>query len=136
MTHHARDSTRPRRIAGLIQREIAELLAREIKDPRLLRVTISQVDVSPDLAHARVYVTFPEGRDVRKGLGLLQKASRFLRRRLGERIRLRALPRLEFRHDDALATGLRISALIDDALSPEGNSREAGGAPAVDSKGR
>ena len=114
-----REFSRARRIAGLIQREIAALLAREISDPRLVRVTISEVVVSPDLAHARVYVTFPEGCDVKEGLGLLKKASRFLRRRLGERIRVRALPRLEFSHDSTLDTGLRVSALIDDALSPE-----------------
>jgi ribosome-binding factor A len=110
--------TKPKRtvqVGGLIQQEISELLVRKIKDPRLELVTITGVDVSPDLKLARVYFSrFGNPEEVRRGLEGLQSATGFIKRELGQRLKLRRVPDLEFSHDTSFEYGDRIESLLKD----------------------
>ena len=103
------------RVADRIQREIALLVAREVADPRVGEVTVSGVDLSPDMRQARVLVTPGRESDGDASVEALNRAAGFLRSRLGRRIRMRRLPRLLFEHDRTLERALRIDALIDGA---------------------
>ena len=106
------------RVADQIQRELAVLVARDVADPRVGEVTISGVDLSPDMRHARVLVTPGRGTDGDASASALNHAAGFLRSRLARRVRLRRLPRLAFEHDRTLEQALRIDALIDGASAP------------------
>jgi ribosome-binding factor A len=113
-----REFPRTRRVAEQIQRELATLLHEDIKDPRLGMVSVSGVVVSRDLAHARVYVTvLGDEKAVADSLGVLQRAAGFLRHRLGEQMRIRTVPQLQFFYDRSLEEGARMDALIDAAVS-------------------
>ncbi len=102
-------------VGGLIQQEISELLVRKIKDPRLELVTITGVEVSPDLKLARVYFSrFGDPEEVRRGLEGLQSATGFIKRELGQRLKLRRVPDLEFAHDTSFEYGDRIESLLKD----------------------
>jgi ribosome-binding factor A len=113
-------ATRPRskrtvQVGGLIQKEISELLVRKIKDPRLEMVTITGVEVSPDLKLARVFFSrFGDSAEVQRGLEGLQSAAGFLKRELGQRLQLRRVPELEFTHDTSFEYGDRIESLLKD----------------------
>lgn len=100
------------RVADQLQREVALLVSREVADPRVGEVTVSGVDLSPDMRHARVLVTPARGTDGDASVEALNRASGFLRSRLGRRVRMRRLPRLVFEHDRTLERALRIDALI------------------------
>ncbi|MCY4671250.1 MAG: 30S ribosome-binding factor RbfA [Rhodococcus sp.] len=106
------------RVADQIQRELAVLVARDVADPRVGEVTISGVDLSPDMRHARVLATPGRGTDGDASASALNHAAGFLRSRLARRVRLRRLPRLVFEHDRTLEQALRIDALIDGASAP------------------
>ena len=109
------DFGRSVRVADQIQRELAVLVARELADPRVGIVTISGVDLSPDLRNARVLITPGRDTDGDASTTALNHAAGFLRSRLARRVRLRRLPRLVFEHDRTLERALRIDALIDGA---------------------
>ena len=97
----------------MIQQEISELLVRKIKDPRLELVTITGVKVSPDLKLARVYFSrFGNPDEIRRGLEGLQSATGFIKRELGQRMKLRRVPDLEFVHDTSFEYGDRIESLL------------------------
>ena len=104
------------RVADQIQREIALLVAHEVADPRVGDVTVSGVDLSPEMGHARVLVTPGRDTDGDASVAALNRAAGFLRSRLGRRVRMRRLPRLVFQHDRTLEHALRIDALIDGAV--------------------
>ena len=114
------------RVADRIRRELAFLVAREVADPRVGDVTISDVDLSPDMRHAKVLVTPGRGTDGDASADALNRAAGFLRSRLGRRIRMRHLPRLVFEHDRTLERALRIDALIGGTAAPV---HPAGGEP-------
>ena len=116
---------RPARVAERIRRELALLVAREVADPRVGDVTISDVDLSPDMRHARVLVTPGRETDGDASVSALNHAAGFLRSRLGRQVRMRRLPRLEFEHDRTLERALRIDALI--GGTGAGTARPAGG---------
>jgi len=109
----AQEFSRTQRVGGQIQRELAQIIQQELRDPRLGLVTISAVEVSKDMTHAKVFVTLmnPE-QDVAETLKVLKKASGFLRRALGKRIVLRVLPELHFAYDSSLDEGTRVDALL------------------------
>ena len=111
---------RPIRVAELIQAEIAELLLRHLKDPRLAMATISRVEVSPDLQHARVYVSRVgnEGEQRAAMEGFLHDTG-FIRGQLGKRLKLRYVPQLDFQLDTSIAYGVRISSLLHDLVPTE-----------------
>jgi ribosome-binding factor A len=112
-----REFSRSLRVADQLQRELAVLIRDEVKDPRLGMVSISGVEVSRDMAHAKVYVSvLGEGQVAQDSLEVLNHAAGFLRRELGRRMLLRSVPQLRFIHDRSLEEGARMSALIDEAL--------------------
>lgn len=112
-------SQRQQRVADQIQRELASIIAAELKDPRVGLVTLTGVDLSPDLAHARVYyTTLVEGaprEEVARGLA---HAAGFMRSQLGKRIKLHVTPELHFHYDTSVEQGLAVDRLIDQALGP------------------
>ncbi len=106
-----------------MQRELALLIQREVKDPRLGMVTLTAVEVTRDLAHARVYFTVmdqdsPEDA-VQRSLQVLGDAAGFLRVQLGKVMKLRTVPQLHFQYDASVRRGTDLSALIDRALAED-----------------
>ncbi len=116
--------SRTQRVAGEIQRELAQIIQQELRDPRLGLVTISAVEVTKDMAHAKVFITLMDpDQDVAATLKVLKHASGFLRHALGKRILLRVLPELHFVYDSSLDEGMRISALLN-AVAAEREDHE------------
>lgn len=117
----AKDFSRSDRVAEQIRRELADLLQFEVKDPRVSMVTITEVEVSGDLAHAKVFYSAPVQdnpqamAELQKGL---EKSAGFLRSQLGKRMSVRTVPQLHFSYDSSIDRGMKISRLIDEALSP------------------
>ena len=111
----SQDFSRSQRVADQVARELASLLVEELEDPRLRRVTVSGVDLSPDMRNATVYVTLPGDADPAAALAALNRARGLMRRRLGERVRLKYLPELRFEHDTTLDRADRIEQLLRDA---------------------
>lgn len=115
-----KDFSRKDRVAEQIRRELAELIRLEVKDPRVGMVSLTDVEVSPDYAHAKVYFSHLEGeKAVPAVLAGLTRAAGFLRRELGKRIRLHTLPELHFHYDRSIVEGDRLSRLIDDAIQSD-----------------
>jgi ribosome-binding factor A len=108
-----RGQGRPRKIGDSIQRELSALLRREVRDPRVGMVTLTSVDVSPDLSHAKVYFTLLRKEKLADTLEGLNRAAGFLRSQLGRRIKLYATPELRFVYDESVERGDRLSQLID-----------------------
>jgi ribosome-binding factor A len=120
-----RDFPRTRRIADQIQRELAELIRIELKDPRVPGlVTVTGVEVSSDQSHAKVFFTLlgDESRIDEATTGL-RSAAGFLRTQLGHRIKLRVVPQLDFRYDTSVERGVRLSHLIDEAVASDAKPR-------------
>lgn len=112
-----RDTNRPRRVGALLKRELSDLIAREVNDPNVGKVTITAVDVAPDLKNAKVYFTcWQDDDNHQKTLAGLIRARGFLRHCLRDRVELRAIPSLHFVYDESIERGNRISKLIDDSL--------------------
>ncbi len=121
----AKEFSRSRRVGEQVQRELAELIQRELSDPRLGMVTVSAVEVSRDLAVAKVFFTvLNPGHDVKQTLDGLNHATGFLRRELGRRMKLRIVPELRFQYDSSVENGSRLSALIDKAVSGDKENSE------------
>ncbi len=109
-----REFTRNVRVASQIQRELAELLRADAKDPRLGMVTVSDVEVTRDLSLAKVYVSFLGAKqDVRNSLALLAEKAPLLRHQLGGLIRIRAIPELRFVYDESVERGFHMDALLE-----------------------
>jgi ribosome-binding factor A len=109
---------RQRRVADQIQRELAEIIRGELKDPRVGMLTLTSVEVSPDLAHAKVFFTTLADQAQREEvLAGLRRASGFLRSEIGRRIKIHVTPELHFVYDDSVERGIRLSQLIDDAVA-------------------
>ena len=106
---------RPRKVADLIQRELSDLLRREVRDPGIGMVTITSVDVSPDLSHAKVFFTLLQPEQKLSTEKALQRAAGYLRSQLAHRIKLYATPELRFMYDESVERGDRLSQLIDAA---------------------
>ncbi|MGB6451794.1 MAG: 30S ribosome-binding factor RbfA [Steroidobacteraceae bacterium] len=108
--------SRRRKIEAELQRALAELVGREVKDPRVGNVTITAVDVAPDLSTARVFfIPFASHHDADEVRVGLTRAGGFLRGQVGRRLGLRHTPRLEFVFDDSFDRAQRLSSLIDGA---------------------
>ncbi|WP_409523760.1 30S ribosome-binding factor RbfA [Nitrincola sp. MINF-07-Sa-05] len=121
----ARDFKRTDRIADQIQRDLAMLLQREIKDPRLGMVTISYVKVSKDLGYSDIYLTVlplgdqDESEVVSESVAVLNNAAGFLRKELSRSIKLRVMPQLRFHFDESVDRGRRLHSLIEKAYRQE-----------------
>jgi ribosome-binding factor A len=106
-------------VADLIQRELSELLRREVRDPRVGMVTLTSVDVSPDLSHAKVFFTILEKEKLAGTTRALQRASGFLRSQLARRMKMYTTPELRFAYDESVERGDRLSQLIDSVVPPK-----------------
>ncbi|GIX22155.1 MAG: ribosome-binding factor A [Gammaproteobacteria bacterium] len=117
---------RQQRVGDQIQRELAELIRREVKDPRLHPLaTVSEVRVSADLGHARVYVSvLGDEAAARDSVDALNHAAGYLRGLLGRRLHLRTIPQLKFIHDTSAERGQRLSALIAEAVAADRRRQE------------
>ena len=108
---------RLRRVADQIQRELSDLLRSEVRDPRVGMITLTGVEVSPDLEHAKVYyMTLAEGYERKLVAAGLKRAAGYLRSLLGERIKVHATPDLRFIFDESVERGTRLGRLIDEAV--------------------
>lgn len=119
----AKEFSRTQRIGDQMQRELALLIQREVKDPRLGLVTITAVDVSRDLSHAKVFITIM-GKDddedaVKANLKILNEASGFLRMQLGRAMKLRTVPQLHFNYDASVRRGVELASLIERAMAED-----------------
>jgi len=115
-----KEFSRSSRIAEQIQRELAELVRLELKDPRVGLITLTGVDLTPDYAHAKVFYTALADANARQDVEAgLRAASGFLRRELGRRIRIHTLPELHFVFDESVERGDRLSRLIDAAIKSD-----------------
>ncbi|TSA49043.1 MAG: 30S ribosome-binding factor RbfA [Nitrosomonadales bacterium] len=119
----AKDFSRSKRVAEQMQRELADLLQFELKDPRVGMATITEVEVSNDLSHAKIYFVVHENAE--ETLAGLQKAAGFLRSQLSQRLLLRSVPQLHFVYDSAIERGVRISQLIDEAVASDDKSHQS-----------
>ena len=128
--------SRPSRVADQLRAEITELVAREVHDPGIGFLTITHVKVTPDLQTARVYYTTLGDQKARRDTQrALERATPFLRRHVGSRLRLKRVPVLEFFFDEAIERGDRIEQILQeisadrlrqDAAEPRADAAEAG----------
>lgn len=120
-----KEFSRNSRVAEQIQRELAELVQKELKDPRVGLITLTGVELTADYAHAKVFYTTLAQAAEREGIDAgLRRASGFLRRELGRRIRIHTLPELHFVHDTSVEQGDRLSRLIDEAVQSDRNRQD------------
>lgn len=111
-----KEYSRSSRVVEQIKRELAELIRLELKDPRVKFVTITDVEITPDYAHAKVFFTVLQTEKRAEIETGLTRSSSFLRRELGKRIRIHTLPELHFVYDPSVEQGARMSLLIDEAV--------------------
>ncbi len=114
-----REFSRNQRLGAQVLRTLSELLRLEVKDPSLNGVSLTIVEMTRDVSVAKVYFSLlnPDD-DPKSALQGLQRASGFLRGKLGSALKIRHVPELRFLHDDSVAHGIEISRLIDDANHP------------------
>jgi ribosome-binding factor A len=108
-----RGQGRPQKLGDLIQRELSELLQRELRDPGVGMITITAVDVSPDFSHAKVFFTVLDAERLDDAKQGLKRAAGFLRTQLAKRIKLYTTPELRFEYDESVERGDRLSRLIE-----------------------
>ncbi|WP_375751190.1 30S ribosome-binding factor RbfA [Vibrio sp. HN007] len=125
----SKEFSRTQRVSQQLQKELAVILQREIRDSRMGMVTISDVEVSRDLAYAKVFVTFlcvgdqtPE-----TSLAALKEHEAHVRMMLGKRIRLRLTPEVRFTYDNTLVEGMRMSNLVSEVVSSDKRRAEESG---------
>lgn len=115
--------SRTLRIADQIQRELADLIRNELKDRRVGMITLTDVEVSQDYAHAKIFYTTLGSKEdnflTNKGL---EHATGFLRSQLSHRLLLRVVPQLHFIYDESVERGIRLSQLIDKAVEQDGET--------------
>ena len=108
------------RVADQIQRDVAEMIQREVSTARAGLITLTGVEVSPDFAHAKVFFTSlaeaAQRDEVRAGL---KRASGFLRTMLGARMKIHNTPELHFVYDESVESGIRLTHLIEDAVAAD-----------------
>jgi ribosome-binding factor A len=115
-----KDFSRAQRVGEQMRRELAELLRLEVKDPRVGFITLTDVEVSADFSHAKVFFTSMQGEEgLDEILVGLRRASGFLRRELGRRIRIHTLPELHWHYDPSVERGASLSALIDRTIQED-----------------
>ncbi|OIQ25212.1 30S ribosome-binding factor RbfA [uncultured Vibrio sp.] len=125
----SKEFSRTQRVSQQLQKELAIILQREVRDSRLGMVTISDVEVSRDLAYAKVFVTFlcvgeqtPES-----CLAALKEHEVPVRMALGKRIRHRLTPEVRFTYDDTLVEGMRMSNLVSEVLNEDKRKQDEAG---------
>jgi ribosome-binding factor A len=127
MTKHSKTiPARGLRVQDQIQRDLAEIISSELKDPRVGMVTITEVQITPDYAHAKVFFTMLNDNQeaIQNTVKGLTTASGFIRGQLGRRLSIHTLPELHFAHDTSTARGLELSKLIDEANATRAKDSE------------
>lgn len=120
-----REFSRQQRVAEQIQKELARIIQRDVKDPRIGMITVNSVNVSKDYAYADVYVTqlnlsdLDDHASIQQALLILKDASSFLKSELGKVMKLRIMPHLRFHHDTALYNSLHMNELISKARAKD-----------------
>ena len=112
------------RVAEQIRRDLADLIRTELKDPRVGMISLTDVELTPDYAHAKIFFTTLQPEHLEEIQVGLKRASGFLRRELGRRIHIHTLPELHFVYDNSIERGASLSLLINEAnalsdLTPE-----------------
>ncbi|MCL1099980.1 MULTISPECIES: 30S ribosome-binding factor RbfA [Shewanella] len=117
----AKEFSRTRRIAQQLQQELAMVLQRDMKDPRIGFVTVNDVDVSRDLSYAKVFVTFFEEDNelVQQKVDALSAAAPYIRTLVAGRMKLRVMPELRFVYDSSLVEGMRMSNLVTQVINKD-----------------
>lgn len=113
---------RVQRVADFLRRELSSLIQQQLRDPRLGMISITDVEVSRDLAHARVFVTVlgcDTNEEAEESIEVLNNASGFLRTEMSRMLTMRVAPALKFIFDDSVHRGLEISSLIDKAINSD-----------------
>lgn len=119
------ENKRPERVADLLQREIADILFRRVKDPRVALVTVTAIEVSRDLQNATLFFCLTGTSDPaaqETALEGLNKAKGFIRQELGKRLRLRYVPQLAFRYDTSLDYGAKIERILKELQDHDPNT--------------
>jgi len=117
-------TTRQKKVGELLRTEISDIIQREIKDPRLGFVTVTEVDVTPDMRIARVFVSVMGEHDEQDAaLAVLNKARGFVRLEIGKRITMRITPEIEFRLDRSIEHGARIFELLQQIKQDESEEK-------------
>ena len=116
-----KDFPRARRVAEQLQRELADLIRFEVKDPRVgLMVTLTDVEVTQDMSHAKIFFTvMGDAAQITEIQRALQHAAGFLRSQLSQRMQLRTMPQLHFHYDESVERGMRLDSLIDQAVAQD-----------------
>ena len=121
----ARDFPRSKRVGQQVQKELMELIRKEVKDPRIGLISLTDVEMSKDLGFADIYVSaFGDGDEAATASDILNEASGYLRHLLGKEMRLRVIPQLRFHADNSIADGMRMSKVIDDAVQSDAHLRD------------
>lgn len=121
-----KDFLRGRRIADQIQRELSGIIRLELKDPRVDLITITDVEVTQDNAHAKIFFTaLGEPAQQEAATRALEHAAGFLRSALAKRIKLRTVPQLHFHYDVSVERGMRLSRLIDEAVADPAEKKQS-----------
>lgn len=118
----AREFSRTQRVADFLKQELASLIQQQISDPRVGMVSVTEVDVSRDMAHAKVYITVLgcEGEEeVKECISVLNQASGYLRSLIAKSSTARTTPKLRFYFDNSVGRGQYLSGLIDDAVAAD-----------------
>jgi ribosome-binding factor A len=119
-------ASRPARVGDQIRIEISDLLARQVSDPGIGFITVTRVTVTPDLQQARVYYTsLGDEKARRESQRALQRAAPFLRRQLGQRVRLRRVPELQFFFDESVERQDRIERILQEISAERAGRSEA-----------
>lgn len=115
------------RVQDQIQRDLSEIIAFELKDPRIGMVTITEVQLTPDYAHAKIFFTtlIDNEEAIKNTLKGLTVAAGFMRNQLGKRLHIHTLPELHFHHDTSTTRGLAMSKLIDEANATRAKDDDA-----------
>ncbi|NQZ86047.1 MAG: 30S ribosome-binding factor RbfA [Colwellia sp.] len=123
----AREFARTDRVGQEIQKEIATILMREVKDPRLAMTTVSAVELTRDLAYAKIFVTFftNEASEIKSSIEVLNDAAGFIRSLLAKKLRARIMPHLRFVYDSSMSEGVRMSSLVDKAVASDKHIAES-----------
>lgn len=124
-----KEFSRTDRFSQQLQREVAQILQREIKDPRVVMPTVSEVEVSRDLAYAKVFVTFlnDDEESVKQALKVLNEANGYIRTLLGKRLKARITPNLRFEYDPSLNEGIRMAKLVGEATQRDAERKRNAG---------
>lgn len=118
----AKEFSRSSRVAEQMRRELADLLMFEVKDPRISMITVTEVEVTGDMAHAKIFYSAAKPSEAMQAG--LEKTSGFLRTQLSKRMLLRTVPQLHFVYDSSIDNGMKMSKLIDEARATDKDTNQ------------